>query len=64
MVADILCALCTPMGEAMRTMLSQFNNGKVIEDQLSHCYGRSGHTTPGLLGGWRCPCECGSWDKP
>jgi hypothetical protein len=32
--------------------------------EIPHCYGTGGHTIPGVMGGWTCPCECGNWEKP
>jgi hypothetical protein len=48
MVASHLCSLCRPVA-----LLPGMEG-----EEPWHCYGRSDHVTPGVLGGYRCSCEC------
>jgi hypothetical protein len=48
MVAAHLCSLCRPVA-----LLPGMEG-----HPPSHCAGRSDHVIPGVLGGYRCSCEC------
>jgi hypothetical protein len=47
-VASFVCALCRPVRLP----------GVVLASEPSHCFGRSDHVVPGVLGGYRCSCKC------
>lgn len=56
MVASVLCHLCQPV-------VLPIPGFKPTEPP--HHYGqRMAQTTPGLLGGWECRCDCSKADKP
>lgn len=57
MAASVLCPECEPAG------LQGFFG--FCSPEPTHHYGeRRGHTMPGLLGGWVCPCPCTNVSDP
>jgi hypothetical protein len=52
MVATLICSLC-----------QRFSLPGLMSTEPSHCYGRTEHVVPGVLGGYRCECECRTWGE-
>lgn len=50
MVTMNLCMACLPEGHKMLP--------GVTAGPPKHCYGRNDRITPGVIGGYRCLCEC------
>ena len=51
MAVSYRCSMCLPEGASL-------GFADLVAGPPTHCHGRGDTTRPGIMGGFRCSCEC------